>query len=255
VGAGFRAFFRRPLAFAALFATFMFVVFGSALVPVVGPLVALALMPLVCQGFMIATRKVVDGGVPTPRVFLEPLRAGRARALSMALLGAGYAVATLGIVWLSDALDGGSLQALMDALPDSTRAPDAAASTLSDPELAFGLLVRLALAGALSVPFWHAPALIYWEGHSCAKALFASTLACWRNRGAFAVYGLVWLGVVAMLCLLGGLLVAALGTSQMFSAVAVPLSLVLTTVFYVCLYFTYADCFVRDAPDLPVLLA
>ena len=61
VGAGFRAFFRRPLAFAALFATFMFVVFGSALVPVVGPLVALALMPLVCQGFMIATRKVVDG--------------------------------------------------------------------------------------------------------------------------------------------------------------------------------------------------
>jgi hypothetical protein len=41
----------------------------------------------------------------------------------------------------------------------------------------------------------------------------------------------------------------------MFSAVAVPLSLVLTTVFYVCLYFTYADCFVRDAPDLPVLLA
>jgi hypothetical protein len=255
VRAGFQAFFRRPLAFAFLFATFMFAVFATAMVPLVGPLVVLALMPMVCQGFMIATRTVVDGGVPTPRVLLEPLRSARPRVVSMLLLGVGYAAATFAIMWLSDALDGGSLQALREALPEGTSTPDAAAAKLSDPDLAFGLMVRLGLAGALSVPFWHAPALIYWEGHGVAKALFASTLACWRNRAAFTVYGLVWFGLVAALCLLGGLLVAVLGPSQMLSAVAVPLSLVLTTVFYVCLYFTYADCFVRDAPDLPVLLA
>ena len=44
----------------------------------------------------------------------------------------------------------------------------------------------------LAVPFWHAPALVYWDHHGCAKALFSSTLACWRNRGAFTVYSLVW---------------------------------------------------------------
>jgi len=250
---GFRAFFRRPIAFAALFASFMFAVFALALVPYVGPLVVLALMPIVCQGFMIATRNTLAGGLPTPRVFIEPLRTDRARVVAMLQLGVAYAVATFAIMWLSDAWDGGSLQALLEALPEGSTAQEAAATRLSDPDLALGLLLRMALAGLLSVPFWHAPALIYWEGHSCAKALFASTLACWRNRGAFTVFGLVWAALVVSMCLLAGLVVALSGQSQMLGAAAVPLTLMLTTVFYVCLYFTFADCFV-DGTAAPLAL-
>jgi len=252
---GFRAFVRRPMAYAALFATFMFVVFALAMVPLVGPLAVLALMPLVCQGFMIATRTVVEGGLPTPRVFIDPLRAPRARVVSMLQLGACYALATFAVMWLADIWDGGSLQAMLDALPDGQASSEAAAAHLMDPDLAFGLLIRLGLAGLLSVPFWHAPALIYWEGLGCAKAIFASTVACWRNRGAFMVYGIVWFGLVVGVCLVGGLVVAWLDQSALLAALAVPVSLMLTTVFYVGLYFTYADCFVAGPSEQPALAA
>ena len=50
-------------------------------------------------------------------------------------------------------------------------------------------------AGALSIPFWHAPALVYWGGQGWAKSLFFSTVALWRNKGAFALYGLGWLAL------------------------------------------------------------
>jgi hypothetical protein len=243
---GFSAFFRRPLAFAALFASFMFAVFVLALLPYVGALVMLALLPLVTLGFMIATRIAVDGGFPTARVFVDPLRDPAPRRNAMIQLGVVYAVATFVVMWLSDLVDHGAFEALMEAVPAAQSAPDAVAAQLAAPGLGLGLLLRFGLAGLLSVPFWHAPALVYWDGHGCPKALFSSTLACWRNRGAFTVYSLVWFALIVGFGMVGSLLFALLGQPQLFAIAAVPLSLVLATVFYVSLYFTFADCFVAS---------
>jgi hypothetical protein len=241
---GFGAFFKRPMAFAALFATFMFAVFVLALLPLVGGLLVLASLPLVTIAFMLATRVALDGQPPTPRVFVDPLRADRPRVVAMVQLGVVYALATLALIWLSDWIDGGAFDALMDALPELQQKPDAVAAKLAAPGLLPGMLVRFGLAGLLSVPFWHAPALVHWDGHGCAKALFSSTLACWRNRGAFAVYSLAWLALTIALGMAGGLVFTLLGQPGLFSIAAVPLTLMLATVFYVSLYFTFADCFV-----------
>lgn len=241
---GFRAFYKHPMAFAALFATFMFAVFVLALVPLIGPLLVLALLPLVSIGFMIATRTVVDGGLPTPRVFIEPLRGQRSRVVAMLQLGLIYAVATFAVMWLSDLVDGGAFDALMQSLPSGQAASDEAALQLGAPSLLFGLLLRFGLAGLLSVPFWHAPALVYWDGQGSAQALFSSTLACWRNRAAFTVYSLVWFALIVAFGVVGSLLFALLGQARLFAVAAVPMSLMFTTVFYVSLYFTFADCFV-----------
>ena len=246
---GFRAFFKRPLAFAALFATFMFAVFVLALLPYLGALVLLALLPLVSLGFMIATRITVDGGFPTARVFVDPLRADASRRNTMLQLGAVYAVATFVVMWLADLADGGAFEALMDAMPSAQTSPDAMAAKLGAPGLGLGMLVRFGLAALLAVPFWHAPALAHWDGHGCAKALFSSTLACWRNRGAFAVYGAVWFGLIVVCGMAASLLFALLGQPQLSAVVAVPLSLVFATVFYVSLYFTFADCFIATESD------
>jgi hypothetical protein len=243
---GFRAFFKHPMAFAALFAAFMFAVFVLALVPLIGALVVLALLPLVSLGFMIATRITVDGGFPTPRVFIDPLRAERPRVVAMLQLGLIYAMATFAVMWLSDRVDGGAFDALMEALPAGQTTPDKVAVKLDAPNLALGLLLRFGLAGLLSVPFWHAPALVYWDGHGCAKALFSSTLACWRNRGAFTVYSLTWFALIMLFGMLVSLVVPLLGPAPFLAVAAVPMSLILTTVFYVSLYFTFADCFVAD---------
>jgi hypothetical protein len=249
---GFRAFFTRPMAFAALFAAFMFGVFVLALVPLLGPMLVLALLPLVSLAFMLATRVAVAGGLPTPSVFVAPLRADRPRVVAMLQLGLIYAVATYAVMALSDLVDGGAFEALMDAMPAGQSKPEVVAARLDAPGLTSGLLLRFGLAGLLAVPFWHAPALVYWDGHGCAKALFSSTLACWRNRGAFMVYSLVWFALILVFGMVGSLVFAMFGQSQVFAAAAVPLSLGVTTVFYVSLYFTFADCFVSGEPEPPL---
>jgi hypothetical protein len=112
----------------------------------------------------------------------------------------------------------------------------------------WGLLLRFGLAGLLAVPFWHAPALVFWDGQRCAQALFSSTLACWRNRGAFIVYSLTWFSLIIGIGLVASLLFAAIGSPQLFAVAGAPISLLITTVFYTSLYFTFADCFEADAP-------
>ena len=246
---GLRAFFKRPLAFAALFAAFMFVVFVLALVPLIGPVLGVMLLPLVSLAFMLATRAVVTGGLPTPAVLIEPLKAERPRVVSLVWLGAIYAGATFAALWISSVVDGGALAALMEAVPAAQTAPDAMAAKLDAPGLFAGLVLRFGLTGLLSAPFWHAPALVYWDGQRCAQALFSSTLACWRNRGAFLVYSLTWFALVMGFGVFASLVFALLGSPQLFAVAAVPISLLITTVFYASLYFTFADSFIANEAE------
>jgi len=109
--------------------------------------------------------------------------------------------------------------------------------------------LRFGLAGLLSVPFWHAPALVHWGRHGVGKALFSSTVAVWRNRGAFAVYSLVWFAVIMLFALLANLVFGLLGQTQLVALAAMPASLIFSTVFYASLYFTFTDCFAPDAAD------
>jgi hypothetical protein len=247
---GFRAFFKRPMAFAALFAVFMFGVFLLALLPVIGSALVLAALPLVSLAFMLGTSITVHGGFPTPRVFVDPLRVDRPRLMAMIELGLAYAVATYAVMLLSDLVDGGAFEALMDALPGTQTSPETVAEKIGAPGLAFGMLLRFGLAGLLAVPFWHAPALVYWDNHGCAKALFSSTLACWRNRGAFTVYSLVWFALISTFGILGTVVSTMVGQPQLLAVAAVPVSLIFSTVFYVSLYFTFADCFVAAESEV-----
>jgi hypothetical protein len=251
---GVRTFFMRPAVFAAMTGA---VVFGLLLVKLL-PVLALLLLPLapvVTLGFMIATRAVRGGGRPTLAVFVEPLRTDRTRTIALLRLGLIYTAATFAIMWLGDLVAGDGTEVLLESAPgpggaaSAASAPGGAPAVAIAPGAVFGLLLQFALAGVLSVPFWHAPALVYWERQGCAQALFSSTLACWRNRGAFFVYGLVWLGYVMGLSLVVGLLVALAGQPQWLMVASAPLSLIVAALFYPSLYFTFADCFVAADRD------
>ncbi len=76
----------------------------------------------------------------------------------------------------------------------------------------------------------------------------------WRNKGAFVVFSLAWLGVVLSLGVAANLIAALLGQAQLVTLLAMPASLLLSTVFYTSLYFTFADCFVdgdEASPSTP----
>jgi len=190
--------------------------------------------------------------MPGPRVFVAPFRISRPRSIALVKMGLAYAVASIAIIWLSDLVDGGKFEALQEAMASGKEDATAIATLLGDPQLQIGLLLRFGLASLLSLPFWHAPALVHWGEQGVGKALFFSTVACWRNMGAFSVYALVWGGLILLFGIVANLLAALLQQAQLIALAAVPAGLLFSTVFYTSLYFTFSDCFAvegRSPPD------
>jgi hypothetical protein len=245
----FRLFLRRPLPFAGMFVSFLLVALLATLVPVVGGVVMLMALPLLSLGFMLGSRAALNDLPVHPGQFIEPLRGQSTRRRTLLTLCAVYAVCTLLIMTLSEWVDGGAfdrLQALMAKGEDTQAEMEA---LLADPRLSWGLFTRFGLAACLSVPFWHAPALVHWQGQSVGQALFSSTLAMWRCKGAFVMYALAWVGVVAVFGALVGLLFSLFNARQLAGFIAMPAGLMFSTVFYVSLLYTYEGCFRQtDAP-------
>ncbi len=246
----FQIFFRQPLGFASLFAACALVFFILLRLPFIGEPILLIVAPAGSLLFMIAARLGVAGQRPVPGAFIELASSDRQRVIRMLKLGLAYLVAALLAVGLIAAVEGDAMTAFMDAAANPQASPQASAIQLSDPRLQAGFLLRLGLGALLSIPFWHAPALVYWGGQSWAKALFFSTVAIWRNKGAFAIYGLVWALLGACFVMLLGVVVSLIGPLSA-TYIATPLVLFFTTVLYVSLWFTFAGCFTDEAPASP----
>jgi hypothetical protein len=103
------------------------------------------------------------------------------------------------------------------------------------------------LGTALSVPFWHAPALVLWGGQGVWQALFSSTLSLWRAKGAYLVYGIAWAGASVGLSLAVGLIAGVLGARSAIVLLVPALAITLSTAFYTSLWFSFVDCF--GSPD------
>jgi hypothetical protein len=256
VSRAFALFLQKPIAFSALFALFLFAALILLALPYVGAVLLLMTMPLLGLGFMIATRSALEGGPVHAGQLVQTLRAANAaevarRKTLLALCGL-YALTSALVMLASDALDGGAFERLQVLL---SGARDAAAqqeidALLAEPGLRQGLALRLGGTLLLSIPFWHAPALVWWDGQGVAQALFSSTLACWRSRGAFLVYGLSWTLTIVLFGISAGGLFALIGAPHLIGLAAVPAGLMFSTAFYVSLLFTYRGCFEEEAPRL-----
>ena len=63
--------------------------------PVVGPLLVVGCMPLMWLGFMLATRKVLQGERFTPGILFEAFKGPHSPRRTLAQLAGGYVMATL----------------------------------------------------------------------------------------------------------------------------------------------------------------
>ncbi len=245
---GFQVYFSQPLATTFLLASFLFGALLLMMIPGIGVLLLLMSLPLVSLGFMIASRNSLDGQRAGPRVFIEGLQASPNQRKNMLMLLGCYAAANILVMLLSDAIDAGRLEALQLAVTgDKAVTPEDLGVMLGDSRLFWAMAVRLLLTSLIALPFWHAPALVHWQGQGVAQSLFISSLACWRNKGALAVYGLGWLALILLFSVLANTLVALLGEPRLLALAAMPAGLMFSTAFYTSLYFTYADSF---RPDL-----
>lgn len=246
VKAGVRTFFKQPLALGGLFFMFMGAVSLLAIIPVLGNVVALALLPAATLGLMAAARQAADGVFPMPRVLGTAFAAGKQRMLSMLKLGGLYAGSFMLLLGITALFDGGLFAGVYLGQTDLTQEMAESSAFQS------ALWVAMALYLPLAAAFWHAPALVHWHNVSPVKSLFFSTLACWKNKGALLVFGLGWLGMFALGGIITSVVVSLAGGSALARGLAMPAVMLMASMFFSSLYFTFQDSFVLEAPpDAP----
>lgn len=250
---GFQVFVRRPLGFCALLLSFFFVSMAvTVLLPWVGSVLALMAVPLLSLGFMLATQTALRGGPVHPGQLVEPVaRSPRKVRIELLKLCAGYAVALIAIALITEWTVGNPWEPLLSlygsgaAGTTGVEQPSAqqVQAALEDPRFTGGSLLLTLLVSLVTVPYWHAPALVLWGEQGAAQSLFSSTLACWKSKGAFSVYSLVWLALMFGATLVTTLLFTLLGAAQLAGVALLPLVLMGLAVFYVSVYFSFVDTF------------
>lgn len=250
----FEEFFHHPLAYSGMLVGYVLACFAtlslagslavfSNVFAYIGACLVVMGMPLLTLAFMMGTHGRLQGRLVHVGLYFAPWRQkepDRRRALLQLLLAS--LATTLAAFALLGLVDDGALDALQEALFKGTATEEEMARLVSAPGLASALFWRMVVTGLVSVPFWFAPALVFWGGQGAAQSMFSSALALWRARGAFALYLLGWAAAMLTAMLLVSFMLALLGAS-VTGLVAMPLGLVLSSAFYVSLYFSFRDCF------------
>jgi hypothetical protein len=242
---GVRTFFKQPLALSGLFFMFMALMSVLTLIPVLGNVLALALLPGATLGLMAATEETTKGKFPMPTVLLSAFRAGRQQAKSMLILGLIYATGFLLVLGISATVDGGKFAHLY--LMGGTMTPE----TVMEPDFEMAVLLAMGLYVPLSLLFWHAPALVHWHGIAPVKSLFFSLVACLRNFWAFTIYSLVWLGAFIAMGMGVAIVAALIGSPEAVTGIMFPLAMLMAAIFFVSIYFSFKDCFEVTPEETP----
>jgi hypothetical protein len=238
---GVALFRKQPAEISTLFLSYMFLMLALGLIPVLGQILPLLLIPVFAMSFMQACLYIEQGKRVYPNLLLVGFRSPALRRLLM--LGVLYALAGLVAVAASSLVDGGTF---LHAMTGS--ALDAEAIIGSNIRLAMIVAVLVYIPAAMA--FWFAAPLIMWQQMPLGKALFYSFFAVRRAGRAFVVYALAWLllGIIvpAVVSAVVALIVESI-TVVMF--ILLPLSIILTVVMYCSFYPTYTAIFGRPAAD------
>jgi hypothetical protein len=120
-----------------------------------------------------------------------------------------------------------------------------------EPAFQGAMWVFIGLHVPLSLLFWHAPALVYWHGLPPVKSIFFSIVACMRNFWAYAIFGLMWLSVLVLTVVIITTLSALLGNPGLAGDVLFPMLLLMASMFFTSLYFTFRDSFEPPPEETP----
>lgn len=238
---GWRLFRVSPPSWLALVFVYWMVMTAISLLPLLGVLVAMVLIPGFSVGFMAASRRCEQGKAPELRTLFEGFRNRVAVQLG---LGAVYVLALALLLGATALADEGALARWM--LLGSRPGEEALQSD--------GFLAALAIAAGLYVPvvmlFWFAPLLAAWHAMAAGQALFYSFFACLMNWRAFLGYGAVaaLVTLVIPFVVLSVLLLVSGGQLKVAAMTLIfPLLIILLPTLLASFYASYRDVFgVRD---------
>ncbi|MCP3716117.1 MULTISPECIES: BPSS1780 family membrane protein [unclassified Paraburkholderia] len=246
---GIWLFRRNPLAFLTLFFAYLLAMTLISAIPVIGGVLPLLFVPGVAVGFMAACRDTIAGKPVFPTILIDGFRSyGSNVAKHLLALGAIYVVAMLLVLAASAFVDGGALLRLM------TIGGDLDAQALANSDVPLAVLASLLCYVPVSMLFWFAPVLTAWHDVPPVKAMFFSIVSCWRNKGAFMVYGALWFAVSTVVSIGLSTLLRALGAGDFTVAILMPALIIVTTMLYCSFYATYRGCFgvqEKQAAEMP----
>jgi hypothetical protein len=204
-----------------------------SLVPIIGQIVASLLMPVLSLGILNGCRAVAQGRRVGPDILFSGFRSNQKALFA---IGGAYFAASLAILLITMAADGGTLfRAMTGGEPISEGAAD-------QPGFTLALLVGLALSTPVMMAYWFAPLLAGWKGLSAPKALFFSFVACLRNWRPFLGYGL---SLAVFGALIPGIVVGlvSLISPTLGSLLSIPLPLVVLPVVFASFYVNACEVF------------
>ncbi|MFP3568990.1 BPSS1780 family membrane protein [Paraburkholderia sp. SIMBA_030] len=245
---GIWLFRKNPLAFLTLFFTYLLVMTLVSQIPVIGGVLPLAFIPGVAVGFMAACRNTIAGKPVFPTILVDGFHSyGPVVAKRLLVLGVLYVVAMALVLAGSALADGGMLLKVM--LGGVAMDQDAIANS----NIPFAVVTAFAFYIPVAMIFWFSPILIAWHDVPPVKAMFFSLVSCWRNRGAFVVFGALWFAVAMTVSLGLSAVMQALGAGDFAFAVLMPATMIVTTMLYCSFYATYRGCFGVQTPETPDL--
>jgi uncharacterized membrane protein len=211
ITAGFELFKKQPGMWIALVVVLFVILFVLALIPLLGSLAMVLLMPVFVGGLMIGAQALQRG---------SPLELGH--------LFAGFKTQTGNLVVLGALGLGGAIIAMLPmifivgvgAFFGATRG-DAAGMAAMGGSFLIGWLITMALSILLYMALWFAPALVALRGVAPVAAVQRSFFGCLRNIVPFLIYGIIMLvlSILATLPLgLGWLVLGPVTIASVYAA-------------------------------------
>lgn len=242
---GFALFRKQPAEISTLFLAYMFLMLAVGILPFLGQILPMVLVPVFSMAFMQACVNIEQGKKVYPNLLLTGFRSPAFPALLK--LGVLYLVAALVAIGASALVDGGVLWQLMSGSKQLDT------ETVRGSNLSLAMMFSALIYTPAAMAFWYAAPLIMWQRMGVGKAIFYSFFAVKRAGRAFLVYGLAWALIGVLLPIIVSSIAGILfSTSLVVMIVLLPLSLMLTVVMYCSFYPTYTHVFGRPNRDREV---
>lgn len=241
---GIWLFRKNPLTFLMLLFVYLIAAQLAIVVPLIGIIALLVVTPGLSVGVMTACRDVIQNKRVMPTVLLAGFRTnGKEATRNLLVLGGIYAglVFVLGLI-------AGSVVDMSALVPIVLK--EEAPSAEAVRQLYYAMLIGALLYTPIAMMFWFAPLLAAWHGVPPVKALFFSWTACWRNRGAFFTYAVLFAMLLVAIPFLLEAVFSAFGAETVLSFLVTPYSLLMLAILYCSFYATYRGCFNVTPPGV-----
>jgi hypothetical protein len=218
IASGFGLFRKRPGVWIGIAVVLFALLFVMNLVPFVGALANMLLMPVFLGGVLLGCRKLEETGEFGAGQLFAGFSNQTGRLMTLGALSCAGWIAIFIVVLV---VMGRSMMGLMSG--------DPAAITAAGPTMAIGVLLALGLSVPLYMALWFAACLVVFENAQPVQALVSSFRGCLKNIVPFLLYGLIFL--------------------VLFILAAIPLGLgflVVIPVLIASVYTSYRDIYYRS---------